>query len=272
MKERYYIAPNIFKDGGDAEKAMRYFMGKGMARHQAAGLVGNLVRESGLNPDVINKTSGAYGIAQWLGPRKKKLFAKYGNKPTLDQQLEFVWDELNDTHKSGLRHLMAAKTAEEAARMGMGYYEFQAGPEGAVAAMNKWGQDGEGSMRKGIENAVRLMGANGNNGIYGSYESHVVPDGLRGGFMPSNPEAFFAPLSTWSKPVVVEREPVQPVLVEAEKRAMKEAEDRQKMEGLNLLMGLMGGSNPYVEQLNGLMNVGKKVYGGIEGLMGMFDR
>jgi hypothetical protein len=47
-------------------------------------LVGNLIRESSLNPGAVNKTSGAYGIAQWLGSRKKSLFSKYGKNPTFD--------------------------------------------------------------------------------------------------------------------------------------------------------------------------------------------
>ena len=242
------------------EKAMRYFMDRGFARHQAAGLVGNLIRESGLNPEIVNKSSGAYGIAQWLGPRKKKLFAKYGNKPTFEQQLEFVYDELNNTHKSGLKHLLASKDAEEAARMGMGYYEFQAGPEGAIAAMNKWGQDGEGSMRKGIENALRLMGNPADNrreeiySKYGNYEETPV-------FMPRNPQAFFAPISTYSRPVVVS-EPVNPIVKQAEelaaRRAAREEEARQRAQGLNLLMGLIGGNsnNGYLGMLSNLSGLG----------------
>jgi len=72
------------EDGEDGRiTAMRYFIDRGMTPYGAAGLVGNLYRESNLVPDSVNSSSGAYGIAQWLGSRKRDLFARYGNKPTL---------------------------------------------------------------------------------------------------------------------------------------------------------------------------------------------
>ena len=258
----YYAPGGDKKSDSNVEKALKYFMGKGLARHQAAGLVGNLMRESGLNPSIVNSSSGAYGIAQWLGDRKKKLFAKYGSKPTLDQQLDYVWEELNSSHKSGLRHLLASKNAEEAARMGMGYYEFQAGPEGAIRAMNKWGQDGQGSMNKGIANANKLMG------IYPPTTSEKVlssptptftpsPDSVLPTFMPRNPEAFFAPLSTYTRPVAVE-EPAQPMVdMAAQQAALQKEEEREKRSnGPALLMSLIGenGGNRYLTMLGNLSN------------------
>ena len=140
------------------QRAMNYFMGKGLTQYQAAGLVGNLMRESSLQIGAVNPKSGAYGIAQWLGNRKKNLFALYGNAPTLDQQLDYVWHELNTTHRNGLRHLKNSKDAAEAARNIFGYYEFSAGPEGALAAMNKTGQNGTTSLNRGIQFASNIMG------------------------------------------------------------------------------------------------------------------
>ena len=46
---------------------MEFFMSKGLSSHHSAGIVGNLMGESGLNPEAINPTSKAFGIAQWLG-------------------------------------------------------------------------------------------------------------------------------------------------------------------------------------------------------------
>ena len=159
---------NLYKGGGQkkqrsfgnagSQRAMQYFMNKGLTQAQAAGLVGNLMRESGMQSNALNSSSKAFGIAQWLGPRKKALFARYGSNPTLDQQLDFVWHELNTTHRNGLRHLKASKTAAEAARNVMGYYEFSAGPEAAIAAMNRTGQAGNKSMLRGIEYASKLLG------------------------------------------------------------------------------------------------------------------
>ena len=75
---------NIFAKGGMmsiANKAKQYFINKGMTDVAATGLVANLMRESTLNPNAVNSSSGAYGLAQWLGNRKKALFNKYGNRP-----------------------------------------------------------------------------------------------------------------------------------------------------------------------------------------------
>ena len=151
FKHPMYIEPK-----NDAQKAVNFFMKKGLSRESASGLVGNLIRESRLQPNAINKYSKAYGIAQWLGDRKTKLFAKYGNNPTFEQQLQYVWDELNTTHTKGLQKLKESKTTEEAARNAFGYYEFSVGPEGAVLAMNKYGQNGKRSLNEGVQYANEL--------------------------------------------------------------------------------------------------------------------
>jgi len=63
---------------------MEYFINKGLNPIHAAGIVGNLLQESNLDPDAINPSSKAYGIAQWLGNRKTKLQQKYGKSPTFE--------------------------------------------------------------------------------------------------------------------------------------------------------------------------------------------
>ena len=173
----------LYDDGGKKKplhpnvgRAMQYFIDRGLADYQAAGLVGNLMRESSMSPTARNKWSGAYGLAQWLGDRRTNLFSKYGENPTFDQQLDYIWHELNSTHKNGLKNILASKTAEEAAMNAMGYYEFSAGPEGAIRAMNKYGQDGEGSMRKGIEFANSLMGYYPNAGQAPVIQQPQQPD------------------------------------------------------------------------------------------------
>ena len=147
------LSPNV-------QYAIRYFMNKGLAPHQAAGLVGNLMRESSsnLNIGARNPNGGAFGIAQWLGARQKNLFARYGRTPSLQQQLDYVWHELNTTHKNGLRSLLASRDAAEAARNAFGWYEFSVGPEGAVADMNRHNQNGTWALNKGVQFASQLMG------------------------------------------------------------------------------------------------------------------
>ncbi len=163
---------NLFKGGGSlrdqrASQAISYFMNKGLTREQAAGLVGNFMRESQLNPNALNKYSGAYGLGQWLGARKANLFKRYGKNPTFENQLDYVWDELNSTHKRGLKMLRQSKTVDDAARNVFGYYEFSAGPEAAVAAMNRSGMgtkwknpDGTLAMNTGINYAHAAFNRN----------------------------------------------------------------------------------------------------------------
>ena len=137
--------------------AYNFFVGKGLQPHQAAGLVGNLIRESQLDPTAVNKHSGATGIAQWLGDRKKKLFAKYGKNPTFNQQLDFIWEELNSTHKKGLEMLKQSLNVDEAAANAFGWYEFSVGPKKAIQEMKKYGQDGVKSYNQGIKYARTLL-------------------------------------------------------------------------------------------------------------------
>jgi dienelactone hydrolase len=71
---------------------------KGLTSIQAAAVVGNLMRESGLNPTILNTSgSGAYGIGQWLGDRlttMKKWTADHGLDPnSVNGQLQFVYYE-----------------------------------------------------------------------------------------------------------------------------------------------------------------------------------
>jgi hypothetical protein len=88
-----------------------------------AAIVGALHWESGgVNPNSVNKDSGAFGIANWLGPRLDELKAfadQRGKQPNdLSVQTEFLLHELRGAE--GRKHdvykkLMAAKTPEEAA-------------------------------------------------------------------------------------------------------------------------------------------------------------
>ena len=119
------------------KKAMQFFQSKGLKAYQAAGIVGNLLGESNLNPNSVNSTSKAYGIAQWLGDRKKKLFSKYGNKPTFDQQLEFIWEELNNNEKNAFEKLLGTKSVEEATNSFMKHFERPSTREMAQSITNR---------------------------------------------------------------------------------------------------------------------------------------
>ena len=119
------------------KQAMEFFQSKGLSAYHSAGIVGNLLGESNLNPEALNPTSKAYGIAQWLGDRKKKLIAKYGNKPTFEQQLEFVWEELNSSEKSAYNKLLQTKNVDEAINSFMKHFERPSQREMAQSITNR---------------------------------------------------------------------------------------------------------------------------------------
>lgn len=103
--------------------ALNFFKNKGLTDNQARGILGNLMQESRGNHTIINKTSGAFGLAQWLGPRKQKLIQRYGNNPTVKQQLEFIWEELNTTENKAFQKLLNTNTIADATRAFAQHFE-----------------------------------------------------------------------------------------------------------------------------------------------------
>ena len=72
----------------------------------------------------------AYGIAQWHSPRQRD-FERIMGRPlkgsSLQDQLEFMQWELNNTEKSAGAKLKAAQSAAEAAEIVDKFYERSAG-------------------------------------------------------------------------------------------------------------------------------------------------
>ncbi len=99
--------------------------GLGLAPHQAAGIVGNLVHESGqdLNPWGPTGDNGtAWGTAQWRGPRLAELKAM-PNYQSMEAQQAFMRSELDGSENKAYKALLAAKTPEEAAHAWDAHYE-----------------------------------------------------------------------------------------------------------------------------------------------------
>lgn len=127
-------------EGGNTRNsrtAYEYFIDKGLSPAQSAGIVGNLQAESGvnLNTQAVGDGGKAFGIAQWrrdkaAGARAVKFKQKIGKDvldASLEEQLDFIWWELNNTYKSAFRRLKDAKTPEEAAAIVDQYYEQSSG-------------------------------------------------------------------------------------------------------------------------------------------------
>lgn len=106
----------------NVEKSYNYFIGKQLAPHQAAGIVGNLQQEAGeaVNPRVNQGNGGVgRGIAQWSAGGRWDVLLKWaaGRDPyDLLTQLDFIWYEMNEVApwKQTLPALKAATTVEEA--------------------------------------------------------------------------------------------------------------------------------------------------------------
>lgn len=103
---------------------VNFFMNKGLTKNQAKGIYGNIMQESGGKHNIVSRDGhNSYGLAQWTGARKTRLFSKYGTNPTVNQQLEYLWDELNNTEKSALNALRNTTTVEDATKVFMQKFE-----------------------------------------------------------------------------------------------------------------------------------------------------
>jgi len=64
---------------GKAARLVEFFEGTGHWTHkEAVGIVAGIGAESKFDPTAVNPKSGAWGLGQLLGDRKKEFFAKYG--------------------------------------------------------------------------------------------------------------------------------------------------------------------------------------------------
>ena len=150
-----------------------YLIGKGLSPAGAAGLMGNLYAESGLNPKNLQNTyekklgytdaaytaavdsgaydnfihdSAGYGLAQWtFWSRKQNLlnFAKAAGKSIgdLDMQLDFLFEELSTGYKSVLSTLKTATAVRTASDSVLLNFERPADQSEAVKTKRaKYGQ------------------------------------------------------------------------------------------------------------------------------------
>ena len=111
--------------------AMMYLMKKGYTKNAAAGIVGNLLMESGLNTNLPGDSGAAYGIAQWHANRRspiERYFRKSMRAMNLHEQLDAVDWEIKGNGAGGVgqgfaQALNSAGSAEAVSRMVMQKYE-----------------------------------------------------------------------------------------------------------------------------------------------------
>ena len=155
------------------EKIWNYLVGKGLSAEGAAGLMGNLYAESGLNPQNLQNTyekklgytdatytaavdsgkyqnfvhdSAGYGLAQWTyWSRKEGLlaFAQAAGKSIgdLETQLGYLFKELSESYKTVLSTLKTASDVKTASNSVLLNFERPADQSVAVqSARAKVGQ------------------------------------------------------------------------------------------------------------------------------------
>lgn len=101
------------------------FINLGYSPTQAAGIVGNLVQESSLNPGIAGDGGISHGLGQWNGDRfvaLKQFAAANGSQWTDPKvQVRFIDHELKSSEGQAYKRLMAAQTPEQAAAAFIGY-------------------------------------------------------------------------------------------------------------------------------------------------------
>lgn len=93
-----------------------------MDDYQALAVIGNLMGESGLNPDLYGDQNTAYGIQQWRGERRdrlNKLAREKGEEtPSFETQVDYLISEyLAKPGKNGFIY-------DDKGKMGSGYYNY----------------------------------------------------------------------------------------------------------------------------------------------------
>jgi hypothetical protein len=123
-------ATGALSGSDNQEKTFNFLTGKGLTGAQAAGVIGNLMQESSLDPHAVQAGGPGRGIVQWsVGDRWDKLLAYasgQGRDPfSLELQLDFMWKELNTGFKaSTLTPLKAATTVQQATVIVQDHYEI----------------------------------------------------------------------------------------------------------------------------------------------------
>ena len=94
--------------------------GRGVPSHVAAGLVGNIMQESGanINPLAVGDNGNAFGMAQWNGPRRRALvdWARTSGKDprSIEAQTDFLMHEFATTEKGAMESVFNSPDVDSA--------------------------------------------------------------------------------------------------------------------------------------------------------------
>ncbi|AWI90282.1 hypothetical protein C0214_19685 [Methylobacterium sp. DM1] len=131
-----------------ARQGFDFFVSQGYSPAAAAGILGNFVQESRLNPGARNPGDGtdgsdSIGLGQWNSGRAQNLsrFSRANglNPQDFETQLRFTDWELQNTHRGARDALMSAKNPTEAAAAFVTQFERPKGSNRGAEYAHGWG-------------------------------------------------------------------------------------------------------------------------------------
>lgn len=158
-------------------------MSMGFSASAAAGVVGNLVQESGLRTDAIGDNGTSGGLAQWHNERLdalKRFAAARGKEWTdLDTQIEFLVEEMRTSYADTYAKMQNAELPEIAGQIMTDEYEI---PDPASANYAQR-QANARAAYEAMQSANKQTSADASHGgAGGSYDSLVSPTSYAAGF------------------------------------------------------------------------------------------
>ena len=156
-------------------------MSMGFTASAAAGVVGNLVQESGLRTDAIGDNGTSGGLAQWHNERLdalKRFAAARGKDWTdLDTQIEFLAEEMRTSYADTYAKMQSAELPEIAGQIMTDEYEKPDSASANYAQRQANARAAYEAMQSGNKRADDYHGGGG-----GGYDSLVAPTSYAVGF------------------------------------------------------------------------------------------
>lgn len=158
-------------------------MSMGFTASAAAGVVGNLIQESGLRTDAIGDNGTSGGLAQWHNERLdalKRFAAARGKDWTdLDTQIEFLAEEMRTSYADTYAKMQSAELPEIAGQIMTDEYEI---PDPASANYSQRRANARAAY-EAMKSANKQTSADASHGgAGGSYDSLVAPTSYAAGF------------------------------------------------------------------------------------------
>jgi hypothetical protein len=158
--------------GNRTQQAMDYFERQGWSHEAAAGIVANLIKESGLREGAIGDGGSARGLMQWHGDRFADVAGGIGMDPTssFEAGLAGVQYELTRGHDAGMLATGQYMRGRHSAAENGAYFSMHGERPG-----DKWGAAAD---RAGLSDGIARMPSSGGTArIEPLRVIHMLPNG-----------------------------------------------------------------------------------------------